>query len=297
MYRGYFAALAAYIFWGLSPIYWKLLDKVPAFEILNHRIIWSLPFLLLLVVTSKYSQIRKKIKANPRKVLVYVISALLLAVNWFTYVWAVNSGFIVEASLGYFINPLVNVFLGVLFLKERLRTAQVLALILALGGVGYLTFNYGHFPWVALTLAFSFGLYGLIRKTGMLDSLEGLTTEMAILFLPAVIILGEKAAHHTAVFMQEGWLTFFMLFITGIFTALPLIWFAYGARRVTLTSMGFMQYIAPTLQFALGVFIYHEEFTFNRLIGFTFIWSALILYSFETVYVLNRRRNQKLGST
>ncbi len=279
--RGYLAALAAYFFWGLSPLFWKLLTRVPATEILIHRIIWSLPLLLfILFLRGQGAALFKRVQSAAR-LKIYIISAFLLAGNWLTYIWAVNNNFIVEASLGYFINPLVNVLLGVLFLRERLRPLQWLSLLLALAGVLHLTFLYGRFPWIALTLAFSFGIYGFIRKTGKMEALEGLTFEMMVLFIPGLLFMyylsrtqGLYVGHAAPEMMV-------LLIFTGMITILPLIWFAYGARRIPLSTLGFLQYIGPTLQFLLGVFLYREPFDSARLTGFGLIWLALILYTLE----------------
>lgn len=289
--NGYMAALSAYVFWGFSPLFWKLLTQVPAIEILAHRVIWSFPFLLWLVYRRGEWDVLHAVVKNPRRAVPYVISGVLLAVNWYTYIWAVNNAFIVEASLGYFINPLVNVFLGMLFLKERLRAVQWLALLVAFGGVGYLAFSYGHVPWISLILATTFSLYGLLRKTGKLNALDGLTVEMAALIVPALILLGSliPVSHPSPLEHPAG--IYLGLILTGAVTALPLLWFAYGARRITLSALGFMQYIAPTLQFLLGVFLYNEVFSRQKFIGFAFIWGALILYSVENILYLKHKRN------
>lgn len=287
--NGYLAALSAYVFWGFTPIFWKLLIQVPAIEILAHRVIWSFPFLLWLVYRRGEWQVLRKLVQNPRRALPYVISGALLAVNWYTYIWAVNNSYIVEASLGYFINPLVNVLLGMIFLKERLRSVQWLALLTAFAGVGYLAFSYGQIPWISLILATTFSLYGLLRKTGKLNALDGLTVEMAALIVPALILLGAlvPTAHPSPLDHPAG--IYMGLILTGAVTALPLLWFAYGARRITLSALGFMQYIAPTMQFLLGVFLYNEVFTRQKFIGFAFIWGALIIYSVENILYLRRK--------
>lgn len=221
--------------------------------------------------------------------LTFTLSGTLLAVNWYTYIWGVNNGHIVETSLGYFINPLVNVLLGFVFLKERMRPAQWLALSVAAAGVLYLTFNYGSFPWIALTLAFSFGAYGLLRKTAPLNSAEGLFVETAVLFLPALGFLLLEEARGVGALGHMGATTTLLLIGAGAATSIPLLLFASGARRITLTTLGLLQYVAPTLQFLIGVLIYHEPFGVERLIGFGLIWLALALYTAES-YVSRRRR-------
>jgi chloramphenicol-sensitive protein RarD len=221
---------------------------------------------------------------RPRVLLTFAVSGTLLGINWFVYIWSVNAGFIVETSLGYFINPFVNVLLGFLILKERLRPAQWLALSVALAGVLYLTFSYGAFPWIALTLAFSFGTYGFIRKTATLNSAEGLFLETAVLFLPAFGFLLLQDFRGAGAFAHNGLTTTLLLMGAGIVTSVPLLLFAAGARRITMTSLGLLQYIAPTLQFLIGVLIFREEFGVTRLIGFGLIWLALILYTAESVW-------------
>ncbi len=220
--------------------------------------------------------------------LTFALSGSLLAINWFTYIWGVNAGHVVETSLGYFINPLVNVLLGYLFLKERLRPAQWLALAVAVSGVLYLTFSYGAFPWIALTLAFSFGVYGLIRKTAPLNSAEGLFLETAIIFLPAFGFLLWQETRGVGGFGHISPTTTLLLIGAGAVTSIPLILFAAGARRITLTTLGLLQYIAPTMQFLIGVLIYGEPFGAGRVVGFGLIWLALLLYTAESV--IARRR-------
>ena len=284
MNKGILYAAGAYIIWGLLPIYWKALDDVAAGQILAHRIVWSLLFVGgVLTVRHNWAWLRGAV-ARPRVLFTFAVSGSLLAINWFVYIWSVNAGFIVETSLGYFINPFVNVLLGFLVLKERLRPAQWLALSVALAGVLYLTFSYGAFPWIALTLAFSFGTYGFIRKTATLNSAEGLFLETAVLFLPAFGFLLLQDFRGAGAFAHNGPTSTLLLMGAGIVTSVPLLLFAAGARRITMTSLGLLQYIAPTLQFLIGVLIFHEEFGITRLIGFGLIWLALILYSAESVW-------------
>lgn len=281
MNRGVLAAAGAYICWGLLPLYWKQLQAVPALEILAHRMTWSLVFVVLLLALRRQWAWLRTTFANRRILLTYTISALLLALNWYLYIWAVNAGHVVETSLGYFINPLVNVILGVLVLHERLRLAQGAAIVVAAGGVLYLTFTLGSVPWIALVLAVTFGTYGLLRKTAALNALEGLALETMVLFPAALIYLLVLQGQARAAFVQTSVLTTLLLAGAGVATAIPLLLFATGARRLTLTTLGLLQYIAPTLQFLLGVFLYHEPVPMARLIGFGLIWLALGLYSAE----------------
>jgi chloramphenicol-sensitive protein RarD len=290
MNKGILYAAAAYILWGLLPIYWKVLQAVPAIEILSHRMVWSLFFVgLLLAYRRHWGWLRPALR-NRRIVLTFFVTAVVLSLNWFVYIWGVNAGHIVETSLGYFINPLVNVLLGVIFLKERLRPGQMLAITLAVGGVLYLTISYGTFPWIALTLAFSFGLYGLLRKTAALPSTEGLFLETALMFLPAFLFLLYREWQGTAAFGHLGAFTTFLLAFSGVATGVPLLLFAAGARLITLTNLGLLQYVAPTLQFLIGVLIYHEEFSQARVIGFTVIWVALLIYTAESLLSYRSQR-------
>lgn len=295
MNKGIVYAAGAYILWGLLPLYWKALHDVPSTQIVAHRLVWSLVFVgLALTLRRNWGWLGKAIR-QPRVLLTFALSGALLTVNWLVYIWGVNAGFIVETSLGYFINPLVNVLLGFLILKERLRPAQWAALGVALAGVLYLTFSYGAFPWIALTLAFSFGIYGLIRKTAALNSAEGLFVETAVFFLPALGFLLLQESRGVGALGHLDATTTLLLIGAGAATSIPLILFAAGARRITLTTLGLLQYVAPTLQFLIGVVIYHEPFGAGRLVGFGLIWLALVLYTAESLIV--HRRKAALAAT
>lgn len=283
MNKGVFYGVGAYLLWGLLPIFWKSLHHVPALEILAHRMVWSLAFVVVLLAAQGHWRWLVPVLKNGRVLLTFTVSALLLSLNWFIYIWAVNAGHVVETSLGYFINPLLSVLLGTLFLKERLRPGQIAAIVVAVIGVLYLTLHYGSLPWIALTLAGSFGVYGLLRKTAALNSLEGLTLETLVLFLPALAYLVYLELVGTAAFGHVSLSTTLLLIAGGVATALPLLLFASGARRITLTLMGILQYIAPTMQFLIGVFLYHEPLDSDRLIGFSLIWLALAIYSLEGI--------------
>lgn len=286
MNKGILYGIGAYVFWGFFPIYWKLLHHVPAIQLIGHRIIWS--FLLLIVVilfTKQWTEFRKTV--NVKVFRIYTIAALLIGVNWFLYVWAVNANFIVETSLGYFINPLLSVLMGVIFLKERLRFAQWIPVILAAIGVTYLTFVYGRLPYIALSLALSFGLYGLVKKLSPLGSLYGLTIETGILFIPALMYLIVMQANNTAAFLNTGITSDLLMIGAGLVTTIPLLMFASAARSIPLWVVGLLQYIAPTLQFLIGIFIYKEPFSHNQLIGFSIVWTALIVFLVEN-YLANR---------
>ncbi|MDA0245620.1 MAG: EamA family transporter RarD [Chloroflexi bacterium] len=280
--------IGAYVSWGLLPIYWKILHDVPAMEILAHRMVWSLLFVAVLLAYQQDWRVLREVWKRPRTVFIYFVAALFLAINWGIYIWAVNNGHVIDASLGYFINPLVNVLFGVLFLGERLRPVQIVAITLALFGVLYMTLVEGRVPYIALVLAFSFGIYGLLKKKARLPALEGFSLETALLFLPALGYLLLLEWQGTAVFGHASLSTSIWLALTGIVTATPLLLFAAAAHKVTLTTLGIMQYLAPTLQFALGIYLFQEAFEPTRLVGFGFIWLALIVYTGES-YWLHRR--------
>jgi len=286
MKKGILYGIGAYVFWGFFPIYWKFLHHVNALQLIGHRIIWS--FLLLIAVllfTKQWADFRAV--ATLKTLRVYFIAAILIGINWTLYVWAVNKNYIVETSLGYFINPLISVLLGVIFLKERLRFAQWIPVILAALGVTYLTYVYGRLPYIALTLAFSFGLYGLVKKLSPLGSLYGLTVETGILFVPAVAYLVFADLSGEGAFLHTGPTSDLLMIGAGLVTTVPLLLFASAARSVPLWVVGLLQYIAPTLQFLIGVFIYKEPFSYNQLIGFGIVWTALFIFLVEN-YLANR---------
>jgi len=292
MNKGVWYAVGAYVAWGLFLVYWKWLHQVPALQLLSHRIVWSSLLLLAVILLTKQWPAFRAAALTWRVLRIYLISAVLIGVNWLTYVWAVNAGFIVETSLGYFINPLLSVLMGVVFLRERLRAWQWLPIGLATAGVLYLTFVYrvsvaegltahGTLPWIALTLAFSFGLYGLIKKVAPLSSLHGLTLETGILFLPALAYLLYSDVTGQGAFLHTGTGSDLLLVGAGAVTTVPLLMFAAGARRIPLSLVGILQYITPTMQLLLGVLVYKEPFTHTRLIGFGIVWIALIIFGVE----------------
>ena len=280
MKKGIWYALGAYIIWGLFPFYWKILAGVPALQLLGHRIIWSFVTLFAIILLARQWKIIRA--ALTRRVLIiYSVAAVLIAINWLTYVWAVGAGFIIETSLGYFINPLISVLLGVLFQHEHLRPLQWVPIGLATVGVLYLTFAYGSLPWIALTLAFSFGFYGLVKKNAPLASLPGLTLETGILFVPAMGFLLYSQFTGTGAFLHTTMLMDLMLVGAGLVTIIPLLMFSSAAKRIPLTMIGVLQYINPTIQFLLGTLIFKEPFDHHRLIGFGIVWVALILFGVE----------------
>jgi chloramphenicol-sensitive protein RarD len=279
--KGVWYAVGAYFLWGLFPIYWKWLEQVPATQLLSHRIIWSFLFLFLIVLWLRQGSAFRAAISSPRVLLIYSCAAILLAINWLTYVWAVNAGFIVETSLGYFINPLLSMLLGVVILRERLRLWQWISVGLAAIGVVYLTVAYGSLPWIGLILAFSFGLYGFIKKTAPLGSLHGVTLETGILFLPAVLFLVFTEATGTGAFLHSSPISNLLMVGAGVITAVPLLMFAAASQRIPLSLVGVLQYIAPTMYFLIGVLIYGEPLTVERLIGFVIIWAALAIFAVE----------------
>ncbi len=281
--KGVLYAAAAYAAWGLFPLFFKQLGQVGAQEVVAHRTVWSLLFVLALLLVKKHFSWMRAVLGQPKVLAAFALSAVLLATNWLIYVWAVQNDHVLDASLGYFINPLVNVALGFAVLHERPRKLQWLAVGLAAAGVVWLTVQAGRLPWVALSLALSFGFYGLLRKIAPLGALEGLTVETLVL---APIALGALAwwslQGHSAFVSGDGF-TLFMLLLSGPLTAITLLLFASGARRIPMTTLGLLQYIAPTTQFVLGVWLYHEPFQPSRLVGFALIWAALAVYSLESL--------------
>jgi len=281
MNKGLIYALGAYVLWGFLPVYWKAIHAIPAGEIVLNRIIWSLLFLIILLAIRRQWTWLSGLRAQRQTLIILVASAVLLAVNWITYVWGVNNGYVVETSLGYFITPLLSVTLGVFFLQERLRVWQWVAVGLAAIAVLYLTFGYGSFPWIALTLALSFGTYGLLKKKVRLEATESLSAEMMILVIPAILLFTALTVRGENAFQYSSPTTDLLLIGTGAVTAIPLLLFGAGARLVPLSTIGLLQFVAPTIQFMLGVFLYHEPFTKERLVGFSFIWLALILFAID----------------
>ncbi len=286
--KGILYAIGAYVFWGLFPIYWKQLESIAALQLIGHRIAWSFILLILVMAVTRQWKTFRAAAFDPKILRIYLAAAILISLNWFTYVWGVNNGFVVETSLGYYINPLFSVLLGVVIFRERLRPVQWIPILLAAAGVIYLTFTYGSLPWIALTLAFTFGLYGLVKKAAPLGSLYGLTLETGLLFIPALIYLIFCEFTGQGAFLHSGPLKDWMMVGAGLVTTIPLLLFASAAPRIPLTTIGILQYINPTMQFLLGVFVYQEPFPHDRLIGFGIVWAGLILFWLEGLY---SRRN------
>jgi chloramphenicol-sensitive protein RarD len=284
MRAGIIYAAAAYAIWGLFPLYFKALQGIPSSEILAHRIIWSLVFLVLVLAWRRQWDWLRGLLQRPKVLAGFTASAVLLSANWLTYIWSVNNDRIVEASLGYFINPLVNVLLGFVVLRERLRGGQWAAIALATAGVAWLTWSGGHLPWIALFLALTFGTYGLLRKTAALGALEGLSLETMILFPFALCYAAWLLLSGGNRFPDAPLTTQLLMLSAGPITAIPLLMFAAGARRIPLSLLGLLQYIGPSLQLLLGVLLYHEPFGGARLAGFALIWAALVLYTAEGLW-------------
>ena len=280
---GVVAGITAFLIWGLSPIYWKELYKVSASEIILHRIVWS--FFLLMPVIIFRRRFAEFISAitSLKSVLILAATSVIVSTNWLTYIWAVQNDFILQASLGYYINPLINVLLGMIFLGERFRRLQIVSLVIATGSVLYLTFYYGEFPWISLLLGFSFGLYGLIRKIVDVGSLVGLGIETFILSIPAGIYLIFLHQIGESAFLKVGLRTDLFLLGAAFVTAIPLILFTFSARRLNLSTVGFIQYIGPTVMFLLGILVYNEAFNSAQIITFIGIWIALAVYSIDSI--------------
>jgi len=279
--EGYFYAAGAYAIWGLFPIYWRLLLHVPVQQLLCHRILWSFLLLFAVVLASGQWRCFRAAVLKWAALPAYMAAAALISINWYIYVWAVNNGFIVEASLGYFINPLLSVLLGVIFFRERLRPWQWAAVGLAGLGILYLTYSYGKPPWIALALASTWAIYGLIKKIAPLGSLHGLTLETGLLFVPVIVYLIHVEIGGTGALLHGSLVSGLLLVGAGIVTSVPLFMFAVAVRRIPLSMAGVLQYISPTLQFLCGVMLYGEPFTASRFVGFGMVWIALILFAVE----------------
>jgi chloramphenicol-sensitive protein RarD len=287
--RGLILGALAYTLWGTFPLYWTLLQPAGAVEILAHRIVWSLVTMLLIVVLLRRTHHLKALLRDRRKALIITGAAVVISVNWGGYIWGVNNGRVVETSLGYFINPLVTVLMGVLIVGERLRRLQWVAMGIAFVAVAVLTVDYGRPPWVALLLAFSFGTYGLAKKQAGVGAVESITLETIVMAPVAAAYIGWLASTGESSFGSHGAGHALLFTTTGVITAIPLMLFGAAAIRVSMVSLGLLQYLAPTIQFALGLLVFHEAMPASRWIGFGMVWVALALF---TVEALNHRRRQ-----
>ncbi|MCK2214678.1 EamA family transporter RarD [Actinomadura sp. ATCC 31491] len=281
--RGVLFGIAAYTMWGLFPLYWPLLKPSGAVEILAHRMVWSLVAVVAVLAVRRHWSWVKELGRQPRKLALLTLAAITVTINWGTYIYAVNSGHVVESALGYFINPLVSVLFGVVLLRERLRPLQWAAVGFGALAVLVLTFDYGRLPWIALTLAFSFGIYGLVKKKANVEATESLTVETLVLLLPALGYLVFLHAGGDGTFARQGAGHAALLVGAGIITALPLLCFGAAAIRVPLSTMGLLQYIAPVLQMACGVLIAREVMPSSRWIGFSVVWLALAIFTYDSL--------------
>ncbi len=277
------AGVAAFVTWGLVPVYWKLLRDIPAPEILAHRFVWTVLFLgALLTLQARWGEVFANV-SDARSAIFCLSSGTMVGLNWGLFIWAVNIGRVLETSLGYFMTPIVNVALAALVLREKLSRTQLASIAIASAGVLILTFGYGRFPWIAVCLCITFGLYGLLRKQSGTAAMTGLFLETMFLVPVALVYLAFLARRHALVFGPSHVTLSMLLLSTGVVTALPLVWFGYAARHLRLVTIGFLQYLSPTLSFFLGVFLYRELFTAAHLITFSLIWLALALVSAEAL--------------
>jgi chloramphenicol-sensitive protein RarD len=287
--QGTITSISAYLLWGFLPIYWKHLAHVPSTQIVAHRVIWSLVFLVfLLLVQHRWSELKHTLSSFSRT-RTFLASSLFLAGNWLIFIWAVNANHLVEVSLGYFINPLVTVCLGVVVLRERLDRWQAVSVGLAFVGVLYLTLHYGRVPWISLAMAFTFGTYGILRKTASAESMVGLSLEMGILTPLALVYLFSVGVKGSGAFLSTGIASDVLLVAAGVITAVPLLLFAHGVRRIRYSTVGLLQYIGPTCHLILAVFLYGEPFASANAVSFGFVWAAVILYSISSLSTFRTR--------
>lgn len=283
----------AFVLWGLLPLYWKLLEAVPAVEILAHRIFWSFVVVTLVIMLTGGWKTFLASLTDKKKLILIFCCGFIISLNWFTYIYAVNSGFVIEASMGYYINPLVVVLLGMTVFRERLGRWQLTALLLATAGVLLITLQYGRIPWIALLLAGTFASYGLIKKIIRLDPVSGLVLETFIIMPIALLYIFGLERSGTGALGTMPLCTGFILAGTGIITATPLFLYARGIEKTTFSMMGFLQYIAPTINLLLGIFVFREYFSLTHLISFCFIWAALIIFTLSNVGILGEPRRVK----
>ncbi|BCG47022.1 Uncharacterized inner membrane protein RarD [Citrifermentans bremense] len=289
---GVIYGLAAYLCWGFFPVYFKSVKIVPPLEMVSHRIVWSLAFLLLLITWKRAWRSMLELLVLPKSLAVLFATTLLIATNWLVFIYAISVGEVLQSSLGYFINPLVSVLLGFVFLRERLERAQWISLALAVAGVLYLAIEYGSVPWIALALALSFGLYGLIRKALHVEPLVGLTVETLLLAPIALYYLFHLNQTGAGIFLTHSTRLDLLIPMSGIVTAIPLLLFAAAAKKLRLATIGFLQYITPTMHFLLAITIFGETFTHTHLVSFLFIWSGLALYSWHAYRSVRRPQIQ-----
>lgn len=293
---GVFYGAIGFIAWGLLPIYWKLLQEIPSDEILAHRIFWAFLFVIGIILYKNGIGVMKETLKDKKNVRNVLLCAFLITINWGTYIWAVNSGNILQSSMGYYINPLMVVLLGMSVLKEKLNVYQYISIGFAAIGVAIITIQYGKVPWIALLLASSFALYGLFKKLLKAEALVGMALETTTLMPLALGYVLYKLFSGQSALYSVSLTTLAILPLSGIFTATPLIWYAMGSARVKLSTMGFLQYISPTISLFLGVFVYGEKFTATHMLSFSFIWVGLIIYSFSSLGTFGRLRSIGQGT-
>jgi len=288
--RGLFSAIAAFLIWGFLPLYWKLLKIVPSFEILTHRIIWSTIFLFIIILFQK--RVKEFLSTFKLKNLkISILSGLFVGGNWLLYIWAVNNNYVIESSLGYYINPLISVLIGKIFFKETLARTQIAAIVIATFGVLILAFGYGKFPWIAITLSLSFAIYGALRKISNLGPIMGLQVETILLVIPAGLYFLYLSNNNNNNFLMLNTYYKFLLIGAGIVTSTPLLLFAQAVKNINLSTVGMLQYIGPTINFLLGVFIFKEEFSIYHLFAFILIWTAVALFSSTSILVEYRKNH------
>jgi len=281
--KGRLYIILVFTVWGFLPLYWKLLKQIPADEILAHRIIWSFVLVMTLLFFNKKLSSLREVIASKREMKYLFASTLFITINWFIYIWAVNSDHVVETSMGYYINPLIVIALSMIILKEKLNKWQIISITFAAIGVCILTIQYGKFPWIAISLATSFALYGLFKKLVNVDSIVGLAIETSLITPIALLYVLLKEFKGVGALGAISFGTVLLLVCTGLATAIPLIWFAIGAQRVSFSTVGFAQYISPTIMLIIGIFIFKEEFSGIHLVSFGFIWTGLIIYSLSQI--------------
>ena len=286
---GVIAALSAFTFWGLVPIYYKALQTVGAWEVLAHRVIWSVPLLLLFLAIRDGKSVWNKLRLPPSSIAWLVLSGLVVSLNWLVFVWAVANDHVLDTSLGYFGTPLINVVLGYIFLKERLNSMQVVAVVVAAMGTVYLAWYLGGPPWIAITLALSFGFYGLLRKRLPVGPMLGLLWEVALMLVPALLYLFWLSSQSGLQFFHDSTKIDLLLIGSSIVTVLPLIWFNMAAQKLPLSILGFFQYLAPSMSFLIAVFLFDEQFTPGHAVAFACIWLALVMVSIEPFQRARRR--------
>lgn len=283
---GIWYGVVAYTLWGILPLYWKLMQAVPPMEILAHRVLWSFVFMFLLIIfTGGWKTVAVGF-ADKKKLLLMFLCGLLVSINWFTYIYAVNTGHVIEASMGYFINPLVVVMLGVAVFKEKMTRWQLAAVILAAIGVLMITVQYGRVPWISLFLAGSFAAYGLVKKIIRVDSITGLTMETLVIMPASLFYIINLEKNAVGALGSAALPTVLFLAGTGVITAIPLLFYARGIEKTTFSMMGFLQYIAPSISLFLGIFIFKEYFSFFHLVSFCFIWAALLIFTLDSVGII-----------